>query len=89
MVRRRGLIRTAARTAVVAGTATSVSGRVARRQQEKFNQPHAAVPPAAPAARGDGGSDMVARLQQLADLRESGALSEKEFSAAKSKLLAS
>jgi Short C-terminal domain len=32
---------------------------------------------------------MVAGLQQLADLRESGALSEKEFSAAKTKLLAS
>jgi hypothetical protein len=31
-----GLIRGVARTAVVAGTATAVSGRVARRQAEKF-----------------------------------------------------
>ena len=30
-----GLIGMAARTAVVAGTATAVSGRVARRQQQK------------------------------------------------------
>jgi hypothetical protein len=31
-----GLIRGVARTAVVAGTATAVSGRVARRQAEKY-----------------------------------------------------
>ena len=31
-----GLVRGVARTAVVAGTATAVSGRVARRQAEKF-----------------------------------------------------
>ena len=31
-----GLMRMAARTAVVAGTATAVSGRVQRRQAEKF-----------------------------------------------------
>jgi hypothetical protein len=39
MVRRCGLIRsvarTAGRTAVIAGTATAVSGRVAARQQQK------------------------------------------------------
>ena len=31
-----GLLRGVARTAVVAGTATAVSGRVQRRQAEKF-----------------------------------------------------
>jgi hypothetical protein len=31
-----GLVRGVARTAVIAGTATSVSGRVARRQAEKY-----------------------------------------------------
>ena len=38
MMRRRGpgLIGMAARTAVVAGTATAVSGRVARRQQRRY-----------------------------------------------------
>lgn len=38
----------------------------------------------APAA----GDDLVSSLQQLAKLRTSGALSEKEFAAAKGKLLA-
>ena len=33
-----GLLRMAARTAVVAGTATAVSGRVARRQAAKYDQ---------------------------------------------------
>jgi hypothetical protein len=33
-----GLIRGVARTAVIAGTATAVSGRVQRRQAEKFAQ---------------------------------------------------
>jgi len=33
-----------------------------------------------------GGSEMVERLQQLADLRAAGALTEKEFAAAKAKV---
>ena len=33
-----GLLRMAARTAVVAGTATAVSGRIARRQARKYDQ---------------------------------------------------
>ena len=36
MRRRGGLVRGVARTAVVAGTATAVSGRVARRQNNKW-----------------------------------------------------
>ncbi|WP_169583704.1 MULTISPECIES: SHOCT domain-containing protein [Microbacterium] len=39
---RPGLIGMAARTAVVAGTATAVSGSVARHQQEKANQQYEA-----------------------------------------------
>ena len=38
---RPGLIGAAARTAVVAGTATAVSGRVARRQQSKYAEQEA------------------------------------------------
>jgi hypothetical protein len=89
----RRLLRTAARTAVIAGTATSVSGRVARNQQRRFAAQDADGAPNAQAR--DGGSasvlspsDVVARLQQLAELRASGALSAKEFNAAKAKLLA-
>jgi hypothetical protein len=38
-----GLLRGVARTAVVAGTASAVSGRVARRQAEKFADRDAAI----------------------------------------------
>jgi len=98
MMRRRGpgLIRTAARTAVIAGTATAVSGKVARNQQQKAmrqaaaQQAEAGPPPAAgpqAAAPPGGGDDLVAKLQQLADLKASGVLNEEEFAAAKAKLL--
>ncbi|MFM7062036.1 MAG: SHOCT domain-containing protein [Actinomycetes bacterium] len=38
-----GLIRGVARTAVIAGTATAVSGRVARRQAEKYTDRDAQI----------------------------------------------
>ena len=51
-----GLLRMATRTAVVAGTATAVSGRVQRRQAARYDQQDAqqaaAAPPPAPAAAG-------------------------------------
>jgi Short C-terminal domain len=37
-LRRRGIAGTMARTAVIAGTATAVSGRVARRQNARYDQ---------------------------------------------------
>jgi Short C-terminal domain len=85
-----GLVRGMARTAVVAGTATAVSGRVARRQQQRWaqqaeaEQPQAA--PAAPAAA-PGGTDVSGQLQELASMHASGALSDEEFAAAKAKVL--
>jgi hypothetical protein len=77
-------MRTAARTAVISGTATAASGRVARRQQQKFaaQTPQAGAPAAHSAAH-----DMVSCLQELAALRSAGALTDKEFAAAKAKLL--
>ena len=39
-----GLLRMAARTAVVAGTATAVSGRIARRQARRYDQQAEAAP---------------------------------------------
>lgn len=96
MPRRRGLLSTAARTAVIAGTATSVSGRVARRQQQKFAAQAAqpAHPAHAPAPAITNASlhpvnDIVESLRQLAELKASGALSEKEYASAKAKVLAS
>jgi len=82
-----GLMRMAARTAVVAGTATAVSGRVAHKQDEKYAdqaaQQQAAAAPAAPAAD----EDPTEKIKQLADLHAQGILSDEEFSAAKKKAL--
>ena len=70
-----GLLRMAARTAVVAGTATAVSGRVANKQQQKYanqaaeqeaQQQAAAPPPAAPAPAAPAEDDQMAQLQKLA-----------------------
>jgi hypothetical protein len=63
-----------ARTAVVAGTASAVSGAIRRHQISKAQE----------AAR----ADLTGKLKELADLRDAGALSEAEFAAAKAKLLA-
>src|SRR5215510_8862327 len=48
-------------------------------------QVQAATP--APAAPAGGGTDLLAQLQQLAQLKEAGALTDAEFAAAKAKLL--
>jgi len=89
-----GLLRMATRTAVVAGTATAVSGRVAHRQSEKYNdqaQQQAAAappPPAAPAApAAPAVDDQTAKLQELAQLNKQGVLTDEEFAAAKAKVL--
>ena len=88
-----GLIGMAARTAVVAGTATAVSGRVARRQQQKYSGQDAAyMEQQAPAAQqGAMGAapaeDETAQIQKLAELHASGALTDEEFAAAKAKVL--
>jgi Short C-terminal domain len=101
-----GLIRGMARTAVIAGTATSVSNRVSRRQynrwaaqdeqqyeqQQPEQQPEPAAAPApAPSAPepSAGGGDRLAQLQQLADLKQQGILTDEEFAAEKARILAS
>ena len=95
-----GLLRGVARTAVVAGTATAVSGRVQRRQAEKFagrdaqiaadrEQAYEAQQPAAPAAPPPPAADPIQQLKDLADLKEQGILTEEEFAAQKAKILAS
>ncbi|MDX2375614.1 SHOCT domain-containing protein [Microbacterium sp. LRZ72] len=109
-VGRPGLLGLAARTAVVAGTASAVggamSGRRDRKAQAEYEQQQyqaaqqqaqidaaaaqaaaqATPPPAAPAAAS--GVDIVAELQKLAALKDSGALTDAEFQAAKARLLA-
>ena len=85
-----GLLRMAARTAVVAGTATAVSGRVAHRQAAKYDeQAAAAVRRAAPPRRAAAPEqdEQTAKLQELAQLNKQGVLSDEEFAAAKAKVL--
>ena len=84
-----GLLRMAARTAVVAGTATAVSGRVARRQAARYDEQDAqqyaqAAPPPAPPEPEE---DATAQLQKLAKLHTQGVLTDEEFAAAKAKIL--
>jgi hypothetical protein len=108
---RRGLVGTVARTAVVAGTATVVSGGVSRHQQKKADQKaeaqayeqqqqapayppqqpayapqpgYAPPPPAAPATLGP---EVIQELQQLAQLHQSGVLTDEEFNTQKARLL--
>lgn len=89
------LIRTMARTAVIAGTATTVSNRVSRRQQGRWAsqeqqqpaeqpQPQAYAPPAPAAPE----TDPIERLKELGQLHESGVLTDQEFADAKAKILA-
>ena len=89
------LVRMAARTAVVAGTATAVSGRVARRQENKWAAqdqqayeqqappPQYAEPAPAPPAQ----DDPIEQLKQLGALHEQGILTDEEFAAQKAKIL--
>ena len=87
-----GLLRGVARTAVVAGTATAVSNRVSRRQASRWQQQgYGAEPagggyapepePAAPVP------DPIARLKELAALKEQGILTDEEFAVQKARLL--
>jgi hypothetical protein len=81
-----GLLRMAARTAVVAGTATAVSGRVQRRQAGRWEQQDAEQynqQPPPPEAQ----DDATAQLQNLANLHTQGVLTDEEFAAAKAKIL--
>jgi hypothetical protein len=85
-----------ARTAVVAGTATAVAGRVHHRQAQKYaaqdQQAYEAqmyrqqqMAPQAAAAPAE--ADYMAELEQLAQLKAQGIISEEEFEAKKKQIL--
>ncbi|WP_269936877.1 SHOCT domain-containing protein [Arthrobacter sp. HY1533] len=102
-VGRPGLLGLAARTAVVAGTASAVGGAVTRRQNERaaasYAQDYPPAPPvqapvqAAPApvqaapAAPAAPVDIVGKLTQLGELRQQGLLDAAEFERAKAQLL--
>lgn len=91
-----GLLRGIARTAVIAGTATTVSNRVSRRQANKWaaqDQPqepqYEELPPqyqqAPPPAQTE--DDRFQKLKELGELKEQGVLTDAEFAAEKAKIL--
>lgn len=83
-----GLLRTAARTAVIAGTATRVHGAVAARQQNRWAQQTAAPPPGPPPARpGPDTATVIAQLKELGALRDAGVLTSSEFQTQKDRIL--
>ena len=86
-----GLLRMAARTAVVAGTATAVSGRVHHRQAARYaeqdDQAYAQQQAAAAAPPPPAEDDATAQLQNLANLHAQGVLTDEEFAASKAKIL--
>jgi len=101
MLRRRPVLRAAAGTAVVAGTAAAVGGRVRHRQnarweeqaeaqayqQQAYEQPPAAPAPPPPAAPAPA-MTTVEQLKELAELRDQGVLTDAEFDSQKAKILA-
>ena len=79
--------RAVVRTAVVAGTATAVSGKVQQRQADKQEEKEAAQAAAAPAPAAEPQTDAVAEIERLGALKEKGLLTDEEFAAAKAKIL--
>jgi putative oligomerization/nucleic acid binding protein len=91
--RRGGLVRAAATTAVVAGTAGAVrhrqDQRYAAQDQERYDQEMAAQQAYAgqAAATAPAQPDYAAELEQLAQLKAQGILTDEEFEAKKKQIL--
>jgi hypothetical protein len=81
------LLGTAARTAVIAGTATATMNAVSGASRREPAAQQAAPPAPEPAASGLT-DDTMAKLKQLGELHAAGVLNDQEFSQAKAKLLA-
>jgi hypothetical protein len=89
--RRGGLVRAAATTAVVAGTAGAVRHRqdqkYAAQDQAQYDQEMAAQQAAQAAPAAPAQPDYTAELEQLAQLKAQGILTEEEFEAKKKQIL--
>jgi hypothetical protein len=89
-----GLLRGIARTAVVAGTASAVGGRVRHRQDQKWARQDAqAAEPEPQYAEPEQGSappakDKLQQLKELGELKVQGVLTEQGFATEKAKILA-
>ena len=80
------MVRAAARTAVVAGTATAVSGKVSQKQADKQAEKEAGQTATGSSEHSEGG--LIDELERLGALKTQGLLTDEEFAAAKAKLLA-
>jgi hypothetical protein len=96
-----GLLRGIARTAVVAGTASAVGGRVRHRQDQKWARQDAQAAEPAPQyaepapqyaepeqSSAPPAKDRLQQLKELGELKAQGVLDEDEFAAEKAKILA-
>lgn len=102
MMRRRRVARVAVGSAVMAGTAGAVSHHQQKKwaaqdadtqqqaydDQGQYDQEQVYAPPPEQVEAPAPAEDLTAKLQELAQLHESGALTDEEFAAAKQKLLA-
>ena len=100
-----GLLRGVARTAVVAGTASAVNGRVQRRQAARFADKDAETAamqqqaydqqvgyqqaPPPPPAASSTADDRIVQLEKLGGLYSQGVLTAEEFAAEKARILRS
>lgn len=95
-----GLIRGVARTAVIAGTASAVGGRVHHRQAKRWaeqdaEQYYEQAPPEqayvqqapAPPPAAPAQESTLDQLKELAELKNQGILTEEEFETQKAKIL--
>jgi hypothetical protein len=89
-----GLLRGVARTAVVAGTASAVAGRVGHRQQKKWAaqdadqaQTEQPVPDEEPQSSSDITDDQIDQLNKLGELKDKGILTQDEFDQKKHQIL--
>jgi hypothetical protein len=78
-----GIVRTAAKTAVIAGTATATVDAVHR----VTGSNETPSPEMAAAASAGMTSDQIQRLTELAELRDRGILTDEEFQAQKQRIL--
>ena len=100
-----GLLRGVARTAVIAGTASAVNGRVQRRQAARFADKDAETAamqqqaydqqvgyqqtPPPPPAASSSADDRIVQLEKLGGLYSQGVLTAEEFAAEKARILRS
>jgi hypothetical protein len=82
-------VRTAGRTAIIAGTATAVSNKVAAKQAGAAAPPPPADAPPVEATAAPAGltGEAMEQLKKLAELHKAGILTDEEFATQKARIL--